>query len=67
MNAGERGEFKRLRAGGAVTVFGVRECAAGGCQNEVPHGAKLYCSEACWRKEEGPNEEEKEDAAGTVD
>ena len=53
MSAPERGEFRRLRDGGAVTTFGVALCAAEGCNKEVPIRVKLYCSEACWRKEEG--------------
>lgn len=65
MSPGERSEFKRLRAGGATTVFGVNKCAADDCQNEVPRDAKLYCSQACWRKEEGPDD--KEETAGEVD
>jgi hypothetical protein len=66
MSPGERAEFGRLRSGGAVTVFGVRECAAIGCANEVPRDVKLYCSEACWRKEEG-RADEKEEATGSMD
>lgn len=62
----ERGEFRRLRDGGVVTLFGVALCAADGCDNEVPRGVKVYCSEACWRKEEGPNEKE-EEASGSMD
>lgn len=66
MTGPERGEFSRLRKGNAVTVFGVAICAAGGCENEVPRGVKLYCSHACWRKEEGRDEKE-EDSSGPMD
>lgn len=68
MSQAERGEFKRFREGGVVTVFGVATCAADGCDNEVPRVVKLYCSLACWRKEEGrADEEEKEETTGSMD
>lgn len=67
MGAAERGEFKRLRDAGAVTVFGIAICAASGCEHEVPRGRKLYCSLACWRKEEGGADEEAEEASGSMD
>jgi hypothetical protein len=67
MTAPERGEFKRLRDGGAVTVFGVQICAADGCENEVPRDVKLYCSQACWQKEEGRTDEKEEEASGSMD
>lgn len=67
MSAPERGEFTRLRQGGAVTVFGVATCAADGCDNEVPRDVKLYCSRACWHKEEGADDEKEEEAGGSVD
>lgn len=68
MTSPERGEFRRLRDGGVVTLFGVALCAAEGCDNEVPVNVKLYCSEACWRKEEGPTTDEKEEeASGSMD
>ena len=62
----ERGEFRRWRAAGNVTVFGVEFCAAQGCENEVPRAVKTYCSEACWRNDEGPTHEQKEET-GAVD
>lgn len=63
----ERGQFRRWRAAGAVTTFGVEICGAQGCGKEVPRGVKTYCSEACWRKEEGPSDEQKEEETGAVD
>lgn len=68
MSVSERGEFKRFCDTGAVTVFGVAICAAEGCDNDVPRGTKLYCSETCWQKEEGHAEQEKEEeASGSMD
>lgn len=68
MTAAERGEFKRFCAAGAVTVFGLAYCAAEGCKGEVPRGKKLYCSEACWQKEEGRVDgKDEEEASGPVD
>lgn len=63
----ERAEFKRLRGIGTVTIFNVAECAAQGCDNEVPRNAKLFCSKACWLKEEGPTHEKEEDETGAMD
>jgi len=67
MSGPERGEFSRLRLGGVVTVFGVAICAADGCDAEVPRAVKLYCSVACWRKEEGRIDEKEEDQGGSMD
>jgi hypothetical protein len=67
MSSAERGEFRRLRDGGAVTSFGAAICSAEGCDNEVPRGVKLYCSEACWKKEEGQPHEKEEEASGSMD
>jgi hypothetical protein len=67
MTGPERGEFSRLRTGGAVTVFGVATCAADGCDQEVPHKTKLYCSKACWHKEEGRVDEKEEETSGSMD
>jgi hypothetical protein len=67
MSVSERGEFKRFRDTGVVTVFGIAICAAEGCNNDVPRGKKLYCSEACWQKEEGRADGKDEEETGAVD
>lgn len=66
MSSGERTEFKRLRDGGAVTVFGVMKCAAEGCENEVPRKAKRYCSIECWRETEGQGDEKEDSTEETT-
>lgn len=68
MSSAENGEFKRFRDAGVVTVFGLATCAAEGCKNEVPRGKKLYCSLACWQKEEGRADgKDEEEASGSMD
>jgi hypothetical protein len=68
MSGAERAEFKRFCSAGVVTVFGLAICAAEGCKQEVPRGKKLYCSQACWQKEEGRADgKEDEDESGPVD
>lgn len=67
MSVAEAGEFKRFRDGGVVTVFGIALCAAEGCSKDVPRGKKLYCSETCWRKEEGRTDEKEEEETGSMD
>lgn len=64
MTAPERGEFKRMKEQGQVTVFGLAICAAVGCEEEVPKGVKLYCSEQCFQLEEGRNDDEEAEEEG---
>jgi hypothetical protein len=67
MTESERAEFKRLRDAGAVTLFGISECAAEGCEREVPKAVKLFCSKACWTKEEGAGDGKEEGESGAMD
>ena len=50
--------FARMMNDGTATIFNIRECKADGCKKFVPKGVKLYCSQTCFIKEEGYNEED---------
>lgn len=60
MTAPERGEFKRMKQVGLVSIFKTSICGSVDCEEEVPKGVKTYCSEKCWRNEEGQDVEEDE-------
>lgn len=64
LTAAERGEFKRMKSEGQVTVFGLAICGAVDCEEEVPKGVKTYCSERCFQKEEGRQDDEEEAEEG---
>lgn len=57
MSPAERGEFKRMKSDGQVGVFGMAICGAVDCEEEVPKGVKVYCSERCFQSEEGHGED----------
>lgn len=53
--------FSRMMNDGTATVFNISQCQAEGCDKYVPKGVKRYCSQTCFLKEEGSDEETDEE------
>ena len=60
LTEGERDDFKRMRAAGAISFFRVSECQREECSREVPN-SKQYCSVRCYRLAEGLEDDEEDD------
>lgn len=69
MTPAERGEFKRMKDEGRVTIFDIAFCGAVDCEEEVPKKAKTFCSVECFKREEGldGDEEKAEEEAWSMD
>jgi hypothetical protein len=53
--------FSKMMNDGRVTIFNTSMCQSEGCNNYIPKGVKRYCSQTCFMKEEGCDEENDEE------
>lgn len=58
LNSEERSVFNNMIRDGRITIFKMQKCFSIDCSNYVPKGVKKYCSEECYKREEGKDDEE---------
>lgn len=51
----DRATVKRMRDVGELTVFQLRKCRRGPCDEDVPPG-KDFCSETCYKAEDSDDD-----------